>query len=323
MVKHDLCPRAQVVALKRACHSIRETARIIGKPDSFVKRWWNREDLLDQYAGGRPRKVTRSLISAVKQKLGRKTRKSYRIIAAEMDVSISTLHLVARKILNWYPYHRAPKLILTAEHKGKRLAWAQKYLNKNWIKVAFSDEKIVFCVPGRNSKNDVIWAPKGTEVLPAPYDRHSSKTNVSAAVWFGGRSEIDIFDENLASPLYIDILTRTIIPGGNIIGGGGWELLFDGDRKHTSKLTTAFLNAQHIKRLVLPPKSPEPNVIENVWPMLMQEMQKLAPHTAANLHRHIKTAWWKIPQFKIDNCIRSMKHRLELLIEKKGDHIKY
>ena len=62
-MKHDLTTRAQVVALKNVGHSQHEAAGVIGKPLSFVKRWWNRNDLLDHHAGGKPVKITRSLIS--------------------------------------------------------------------------------------------------------------------------------------------------------------------------------------------------------------------------------------------------------------------
>jgi transposase len=39
-MKHDLSPRAQVVALKQGGHSQRQAASINGKPLSSIERWW-------------------------------------------------------------------------------------------------------------------------------------------------------------------------------------------------------------------------------------------------------------------------------------------
>lgn len=322
-MKHDLCPRSQVFALQKAGHTQVETSRIIGKPRSFVERWWRREELGDRHAGGRRVKVTRALISAIKNKMLRKSRHSTRIVAREMNIAQSTVQKVARKTLGLYPYHRAKKLILSVADKAARLAWARRYQNKIWDKVVFSDEKIVFCVPYTNSKNDIIWAPKGTEVLPAPHSRHSAKLNVCAAVWLGGRSKIHIFEENLASPLYIKIITESIIPGAKTIRGGGWELLCDNSPIHTSKLTKSFLTLHTVPLITIPARSPEPNVIENVWSMLITELSKLGPQTAKSLRKNIIKAWNNIPQNSIDNCIRSMPRRVQLLIDHNGEAIKY
>ena len=65
------------------------------------------------------------------------------------------------------------------------------------------------------------------------------------------------------------------------------------------------------------------NIIENVWTMLDQELAKMGPLTKSNLSKKIKTAWKKIPQNFIRNCVLSMPHRLELIRKAKGGHIKY
>ena len=78
-----------------------------------------------------------------------------------------------------------------------------------------------------------------------------------------------IFKENLASPLYINILQNIITKEGEKIPGGNWKRLFDGDPKHTSKLSTAFLDANRISVIRPPAKSPDFNIFENIWSMLI------------------------------------------------------
>jgi len=90
-MKHVHTTRAQVVALKNAGHSQHEAAGVIGNPLSFVKRWWNRNDLLDHHAGGKPVKITRSLISEVRRRIKKKTRTSSRLVARQMNISHTTV----------------------------------------------------------------------------------------------------------------------------------------------------------------------------------------------------------------------------------------
>ena len=117
-----------------------------------------------------------------------------------MNISHTTV-LKAAHLDGLRPYHRAKKLILSQKQQKHRLQWARGNRKQDWHKVLFSDEKILYCVPHNNSKNDVVWASRGDIIPPALHDRHSAKLNVCAAVWENGRSEIYIFKENLASPL--------------------------------------------------------------------------------------------------------------------------
>ena len=122
-----------------------------------------------------------------------------------MNISHTTV-LKAAHLDGLRPYHRAKKLILSHKQQKDRLQWARGNRKQDWHKILFSDEKIVYCVPHTNSKNDVVWASRCDIIPPALHDRHSAKLNVCAAVWKNGRSEINIFKENLALPLYINIL---------------------------------------------------------------------------------------------------------------------
>ena len=115
-----------------------------------------------------------------------------------MDMTHSTV-VRGAKFSGLCPYHRAKKFILSQKQKKARLAWAKLYKDQVWDKVLFTDQKIVWCIVKRNSKNDVIWVDKGDPIPPAPHDRHPAKLNVSAAVWFDGRSEIFIFDKNFTT----------------------------------------------------------------------------------------------------------------------------
>ena len=68
---------------------------------------------------------------------------------------------------------------------------------------------------------------------------------------------------------------------------------------------------------------PNTNIIENVWSMLEHELAQMGMLSKANLKEKIVSAWAKIPQNSIRNCVLFMPHRLMLIRAAKGGHIKY
>jgi hypothetical protein len=77
-------------------------------------------------------------------------------------------------------------------------------------------------------------------------------------------------------------------------------------------MTIAFLAEKHVRVRHPAARVPNTNIIENVWPILDQELAK-----------KVKPAWKTIPHNFIRNCVLSMPHRLELIRKAKGGHIKY
>ena len=184
-------------------------------------------------------------MTIIKKRLKQKSRTSIRQVARATNMTQLTV-IRGAKFSGLRPYHRAKKFILCQKQENTRLAWAKLYKDQVWDKVFFTYEKIVWCIVKRNSKNDVIWANKGDPIPPAPHNRRPAKLYVSATVWLDGRSEIFIFDESLASPLYISILKNTMLKEGANIPGGGLQWYLDIDPKHNSNLTNIFLADKHV-----------------------------------------------------------------------------
>jgi transposase len=290
-------------------------------PLSFIKSNWNRTDIHRKKGSGRPSIQTPSVIHRIEQKLMKKKPESTAQIACA-DFSQSTVLRVAHK-LSLYPYHPRKQLVFSAEHIKKRLAFAKAHKNDDWSDVAYLDEKVAFLIPQSNSKVDIVWAKKGTKVPPINHERHSSKLNVIAVVSKNTKSRLYIFEQNMDSDLLIEALRSTLIPHCLNEIGPTYRLVMDNDPKHTSKKTAAFFEQNNVPNTFLPPKSPDLNIIENVWSMLDQRVKSIAVKTKANFQKQLPKLWDQIPQVNISNCVDSMQRRLQAIISAKGGHTKY
>ena len=321
-MKHDVGPRAQVQILRDQGYSQSLIANVIRRDKSFVERCCGRADIIDRPNHGRPPKITRSVLSQIEKRIMFKRRRSLRVVAQQMNLSKSSIQRATKK-LGLVAYHQSWAPRLTLKHLADRKRFARDHKNFDWSKVLFIDEKIAFLIPKPNSKNDVIWAPKGSTIPNLPRDVHPVKWNVSAGISISGRSRIYIFDQNMNGQLFKEILASTLLPAGKKLHGNDWYLYMDRDPKHTSKLVTAYLQENHIRCLPTPANSPDLNAVENVWSMLDNELKKMKFTGKAGLKKAIKKAWHGIKQEKIRNCVLSMPHRMKLVTEANGKHVKY
>ena len=76
------------------------------------------------------------------------------------------------------------------------------------------------------------------------------------------------------------------------------RLLQDGAPAHTARATTIYLNANNINIMDISPKSPDLNVIENIWEELNRRVRRTGavPHTIDQLRAKIVQQWANLPQ---------------------------
>jgi hypothetical protein len=153
------------------------------------------------------------VLSQIEKRIVFKKRRSLRVVAEQINLSKSSIQRATKK-LGLVAYHQSWAPRLTLKHLADRKKFARAHKNFDWSKVLFIDEKIAFLIPKPNSKNDVIWAPKGSVIPNLPRDVHPVKWNVSAGISISGRSEIYIFDQNMNGQLFKEILASTLLPAG-------------------------------------------------------------------------------------------------------------
>ena len=285
-MKQSEFSRMRIQVLHELGHSIRLIMQETGKSKSFVERWIRRPNVTRHSGTGKTAKITRGTMNQIYKRMAMKKRKSTRVIGRQMNLSPTIISTTAKK-MKLFPYRTQKKPLLTAKMISDRFKFAKQYLDHDWSRTVFIDEKKVTLVQLPNRKNDVIWAPKGQFIPFVETVKHPFAFNVCAGISVKGRTEIFIFEENMDSTLFIKILRDTIIPEGKKLYGNKWDLLMDNDPKHKAKKVMTFLHENQVSCPKIPTRSPDLNPLENVWSMLDNELKQLRHSTKASLRKKL------------------------------------
>lgn len=242
----------------------------------------------------------------------------------------------------------SPKPILTEANMHKRVAFAKKHLNTNWDNYLFTDS-VRFChrYPGIPMSR-CQWvrpgeqreAPKVCNVRQLHVYLGMCKYGVTLSMEVTGTSGLhtEYYKANgerntgVSMLEYKEVLKKCLLPqGGKLFGAQGirhWVLQQDGCTAHNSAVATInkWNAAKHTSVTLLkewPGNSPDLNPIENVWPYINDRVKKRGEANFAAFKAAVREELANIPIAMIHKLVKSMKKRMQLVIKKEGQRIKY
>ena len=157
---------------------------------------------------------------------------------------------------------------LSEDQKRIRKKWWIDHKDYDWDKVVFTDET-AFKTGKKKTKR---WLKKRREkhyIIKKVF----KKVNCWGAICKRGKCSLKLFTQNMDAEFYVKILTEKFNEMRSI-GGKNWELQFDNDPMHKSKLAQEYLKRHKIVALEWPPYSPYLNPIENIWGIMVGKLRK-------------------------------------------------
>lgn len=330
MTKGTEVDRARVIGLARQGKGQRQIERMTGLTSPFVQRWMERTDTKDVKRPGRPSKVTPKVVSSIRKIMCGRRRRSVRKVASVLkkrkiaDVSHETVR-VAAYAAGLKPYKRPKKPRLTDGQRVARMEFARSHAKYDWTRVMFSDETTIVTHGRPNRQIDQIWAESAEDVPPVETVKYSSYVKFWGGIGYYGKSDLVVCEKPFNSNEYIRVLKKGL---RNVDSqyASAWELQQDGDKAHTSANTLAWLARRTSPVSVLqgwPANSPDASVIENVWPVLKDNIAARGPRSKTELIRIAREEWNRIDLDFCRKLIDSMPRRLLLIRRAQGGPIAY
>ena len=307
-----------------------EIVRETGFERHYVARWHSRVQISDKRRSGRPSKTSKNLVSSVKKLMNLRKRKSLRkvagIIAGRGIATVS--HETVRKAAHsagLNAYRRRSKPRLTEKQRIARVEFARTHAKYNWRRVFFSDESTIVTHGKPNRQIDRIWATSADQVPPIEMQKYSSYVKFWGGIGYYGKSKLVVCEKPFNSKEYIRVLKKGL-KHVDAQYGGAWELQQDGDKAHTSVETRRWMSKRRPAINVLegwPSASPEPSPIENVWPVLKDNIAARNPRSRKQLIKFAHEEWNKLDLGFLRKLIDSVPRRLLELRRANGGPISY
>lgn len=241
------------------------------------------------------------------------------------DVSYQTVRRTLKAMKNIKFAKPKKRAMMTADHRRRRLAWARQQLRDppDWAKVFYADEK-QWKLDGPTSRGKVLYDTRD----PYPTLEQTGVSDNAVHVW-GAFSrdrclDLSFVSRTFDSAEYINVLSKQF-PVNR--GSPVTVLLHDRHPVHKSKQTVEWLQQAQIEVILLPAKSPDLNLIENMWSLVSRRVYTgVHVYTSKSvLTAAVLQAWAVVASDRRlrENLVDSMTRRLKAVVKMHGASTKY
>lgn len=220
----------------------------------------------------------------------------------------------------------AMKTELTQAHRDARIAFIEENYHIDWEKVVFSDEKVF---KSYSDRMKVVYRPKNQRYNPDYVQTVQFSGRITCGLWgfvtAGGVGELCQISTKMKSAEYVSILDEVYVPALKSMYGEGFQefrLMQDNAPAHTSNETRRYFNTHPDIQLLQrwPARSPDMNIIENIWGRMTVNWGVDAPLNKENLVSEAVSRWNQLvgdSQY-IDNLYASIPRRFDEIIQNNG-----
>lgn len=242
------------------------------------------------------------------------------------DASRETIN---REMINlgYKAYKAPPKPLLSESNKQERLDYAQAHSDwqhNDWTRVVFTDESPFHCVR-TDGRTFVRRRPEESieDFAFQPSVAHSRSIMVWGAISIDGVGPLVKVNERITGEVYLNVFRyrlRKLYP--NLYGG---PQIFQDDnaRPHRAGYVNSWFESYDIERLDWPPRSPDLNIIEDVWGNIKYRLRNQTFDDEEALWLAVKQAWNNTSIDYIEGLYGSLPDRIQAVINAQGGNTKY
>lgn len=205
------------------------------------------------------------------------------------------------------------------------MKFAQDHMSwtTQWRKIIFSDEK-KFNLDGPDGYRYYWHDTRKEPRLLSRRQMGGGSVMMWAAIGYERKSPIVLLDGRVNSAQYLNLLR---VQANNFEDMAGPDYYFQQDNApiHTARVVKNWLESEQIRLLEWPARSPDLNIIENVWGLLTRDVYADARQfdTKNELKRAIQASWERIDQQIIKNLFDAIPNRIFEVIRSNGNITKY
>ena len=211
-------------------------------------------------------------------------------------------------------------------HRKMRLTWARNHLETgtDWRRHIFTDEK-KFILDGPDGLACYWHDLRKEREIFSKRQQGGKSLMIWGAVAYNDLSNLYILDGSVDSARYCKTLRETLLPFAQKHYQKNWLLMQDGASVHRSNETKKWLANNRLCAIEWPAKSPDLNIIENVWGMLARKVYAGCRQFSGltELADAVLDAWNEIDIPTVHRLYESIPKRLLSVVDSKGGPTKY
>jgi len=302
----------------------------LGFVAAAVKRKAETKSNFDRQRSGRPPRITTTIVKRTTKLLRETNTGSIRKASVELrrkgiDVSRTTVGRIAKRahLRSALPI---TKPVLTRAARAARLAWATLHLNDDDDTIeryVFEDEKW-FRVTDPTHR---VWLYP-TEPTPIREKAaHPLQLMVSAVITSRGRSSLVLYPAGttMDAAEYLSTLRNEHIPQVRLLyPSDNFCWIQDNASPHTARVVDDWLSTQAFRRdATFPAHSPDLNLTENVFGIMVERMSSEKITTAEQLEAALIRTWASITRSDLLSLYASWSDRVRAVVDANGGHTRF
>lgn len=175
-----------------------------------------------------------------------------------------------------------------------------------------------------HTENRRIWAERREDVPPREKDLVEKTVRVWGGISAQGRTKLFKIQSSWNSPEYVHFLESKGLPSIEIVAGGDFIFMQDGDGAHRGNVVQNFFNENGIEVLDdFPPRSGDLQSDENMWKIVDDGLKDRKFTTLGGLFKCLEEEWENVPEETVQKLAQSVPKRLKEVIELGGGVTKH